>query len=341
MLVLDGSQGEGGGQVLLSALSLSLVTGTPFRIDNIRAGRPRPGLMRQHLTAVEAAARISAADVAGAAVGSRSLTFKPGRARGGEYLFSVGTAGSATLVLQTVLPALITAAEPSALVLEGGTHNPMSPPFDFLARAFLPLARRMGPSVQAVLERPGFYPAGGGRFRVAVTPAARLGALVLERRGAIRARRARAVVANLPRAIAERELATLAARLGWQPAAYAVEERDDSLGPGNVVLVEIESEEVTEVFTGFGEKHVKAEQVAAAVADEALAYLSAPDVPVGPHLADQLVLLLALAGEGSFRTMTPTRHAQTQLEVIGRFLGPVVSAIDEGAGVWRFQGARS
>jgi RNA 3'-terminal phosphate cyclase (ATP) len=199
----------------------------------------------------------------------------------------------------------------------------------------------MGPAVHAVLERPGFYPAGGGRLRVAVTPAPRLGALALERRGAIRARRARAVVANLPRAIAERELATLAARLGWPPAAYAVEERHDSPGPGNVVLVEIDSEEVTEVFTGFGEKQVKAETVAAGAAAEALAYLAADDVPVGPHLADQLVLLLAIAGGGCFRTLAPTRHTHTQLEVVGRFLGPVVSAIDEGAGTWRFQGASS
>jgi RNA 3'-terminal phosphate cyclase (ATP) len=336
MLVLDGSEGEGGGQILRSALALSLVTGTPFRIENIRAGRARPGLMRQHLTAVEAAAAVSEARVDGAAVGSRSLGFSPGRVRGGERLFSVGTAGSTTLVLQTVLPALVTAPEPSALVLEGGTHNPTSPPFDFLARAFLPLVRRMGPNVEAVLERAGFYPAGGGRLRVAVTPSPKLAPLALHERGALRARRARAVVANLPGAIAERELRTLAERLGWESSAYAVEERADSPGPGNVVIVEVESEQVTEVFTGFGAKNVRAEAVARAAADEALAYL-ASDAPVGQHLADQLVLLLALAGEGSFRTMTPTGHTRTQLSVIARFLGPVVAAVEEPSGTWRIE----
>ena len=339
MLVLDGSQGEGGGQILRSALSLSLVTGTPFRIDNIRAGRPRPGLMRQHLTAVEAAATVSNADVTGAAVGSRVLSFKPGRAKGGDYAFSVGTAGSATLVLQTVLPALITAAEPSTLVLEGGTHNPMSPPFDFLAKTFLPVLGRMGPRVEVVLERSGFYPAGGGRFRVTVVPVAKLAPLLLESRGEIRARRARAVVANLPRAIAERELSVLATALEWESSAFSIEERMDSIGPGNAVIAEVESEHLTEVFTGFGEKHVRAEAVASGVAAEVRAYL-ATDAPVGQHLADQLILVLALAGEGSFRTVAPTKHAHTQLDVIKRFFGPIVAGMEESAGTWRFTATR-
>ena len=212
MIALDGSQGEGGGQILRSALALSLVTGTPFRIDNIRAGRPRPGLMRQHLTAVEAAAAVGAAETSGAGVGSRSLTFAPTTVNPGDYTFSVGTAGSATLVLQTVLPCLLTAPRPSTLVLEGGTHNPSSPPFDFLAKAFLPLVGRMGARVEATLERPGFYPAGGGRFRVTVAPTKALAPLELEQRGALRAQRVRAVVANLPRAIGERELHRFVAR---------------------------------------------------------------------------------------------------------------------------------
>ena len=337
MLLLDGSEGEGGGQILRSALALSLVTGTPFRIDGIRAGRPRPGLMRQHLTAVEAAAAVGRAEVTGAEVGSRSVSFRPGRPRGGDYHFSVGTAGSATLVLQTVLPALITAEEPSTLVLEGGTHNPTSPPFDFLAAAYLPLVGRMGPRVSATLERPGFYPAGGGRLRVVVAPVRDLTPLVLDARGAIVSRRARAVVANLPRSIAEREVAQLARRLGWESAAFSIEERADSAGPGNVVLVEVQAEQVTDVFSGFGEKNVRAETVADRVADEALAYL-AGEQPVGPHLADQLVLLLALARGGSFRTTAPTMHTRTQLAVVERFLGPVVRPTEEAPGRWRFVG---
>jgi RNA 3'-terminal phosphate cyclase (ATP) len=336
MIALDGSEGEGGGQILRSALALSLVTGTPFRIDNIRAGRPRPGLMRQHLTAVEAAAAVGGARVTGAAVGSRSLTFAPGGVKAGTYAFSVGTAGSATLVLQTVLPALLTAGGPSSLVLDGGTHNPASPPFDFLAKAFLPLVHRMGPRVEAALERPGFYPAGGGRFRVTVAPARALAPLVLEQRGAIVARRVSAVVANLPRAVGERELGRFTARTHWDASTVALEVVPDPVGPGNVLIAEIASEHVTEVFTGFGEKQVRAETVADRCADEVLAYLAA-DAPVGPHLADQLVLLLALAGGGAFRTTAPTRHTRTQLEIIGRFLGPVVSSTQEPDGAtWRF-----
>ncbi len=339
MLVLDGSEGEGGGQILRSSLALSLVTGTPFRIDNIRAGRPRPGLMRQHLTALQAAATVGGAEVEGAEVGSRQVTFRPRRPRGGDYHFSVGTAGSATLVLQTVLPALITAAEPSTVILEGGTHNPASPPFDFLAAAYLPLLARMGPRVEATLERAGFYPAGGGRLRVTVAPVARLTPLELEQRGAIVARRARAVVANLHRSIAEREIVRLSRRLdGWESAAFSVEERAGTAGPGNVVLIELQAEQVTEVFTGFGEKKVRAEAVADQAADEALAYL-AGEQPVGPHLADQLLLMLALARGGSFCTTAPTSHTRTQLSVIPRFLGPVVVATQPAPGRWRFCGS--
>jgi RNA 3'-terminal phosphate cyclase (ATP) len=333
MLALDGSQGEGGGQVLRSALSLSLCTGTPFRIDNVRAGRPRPGLMRQHLTAVMAATEIGKAEVTGAEVGSRSLTFKPGQIRPGDYRFCVGTAGSATLVLQTVLPALMTAGAPSRLVVEGGTHNPASPPFDFLERSFLPLVAKLGPRCQAVLERPGFYPAGGGRLRVSIEPA-KLRPISLDARGPIRSRRAKAVVANLPRRIAEREIAELQRRLGWDSRDFSIEERPDSAGPGNVVVVEVESDQLTQVVTGFGEKTVRAETVADAAADEMLAYL-ASDVPVGVHLADQLVLLLALAGGGSFRTLAPSRHTLTQIEVIREFLHCTPSTVDDGNWAWR------
>jgi RNA 3'-terminal phosphate cyclase (ATP) len=335
LLVLDGSEGEGGGQILRSALALSLLTGTPFRIDNIRAGRARPGLMRQHLTAVQAAAAIGRAEVSGAEVGGRSLFFRPSRPQAGDYSFSVGTAGSTTLVLQTVLPALITAPGPSTLVLEGGTHNPASPPFEFLTRAFLPLLARMGPRVVVTLEQAGFYPAGGGRLRVQITPAARLAPLELEQRGVITARRARAVVSNLPRSIAEREIARMANRLEWPATAFTIAEVA-SAGPGNIVLIELETEHLTEVMVGFGEKGVRAESVADSAVDEARAYL-ASDAPVGCHLADQLVLPLSLAGGGHFRTLPPTEHTRTQLHIVQRFLDGVHPRLTElSDGNWRF-----
>src|SRR5258706_8068507 len=186
MIRIAGSFGEGGGQILRTSLSLSLATGKAFRIEKIRAGRERPGLLRQHLTAVLAAAEVGGAEVEGAALGSTSLSFSPGKVRGGEYRFSVGTAGSGTLVFQTVLPALMLAGEPSRIVIEGGTHNSAAPPFDFLARTFVPLLERMGPKVHLQFERYGFYPAGGGRFCAEVHPVKVLNGIEIGERGAKR-----------------------------------------------------------------------------------------------------------------------------------------------------------
>ena len=191
MITIDGSEGEGGGQILRTALALSLVTGQPFRIERIRARRQKPGLLRQHLTAVEAAKSVGCAEVSGAAINSQVLEFRPGPVTPGNYRFAVGTAGSATLVLQTVLPSLLTASGPSTLTVEGGTHNPFAPPFDFLARSFMPLIHQMGPRVELELRTPGFFPAGGGRFHARIVPVKRLSRLILAERGAIRGRRFR------------------------------------------------------------------------------------------------------------------------------------------------------
>jgi RNA 3'-terminal phosphate cyclase (ATP) len=333
MLTIDGARGEGGGQIVRTALALSLVTGTAFRMERIRAGRRQPGLLRQHLTAVNAAVEIGGAEVEGAALRSGELVFRPGPVRPGAYRFAVGTAGSACLVLQTVLPPLLTAKGAAALALEGGTHNPYAPPFDFLERAFLPLLGSMGAEVRATLERPGFYPAGGGRMTVAVEPVPALRPLRVLERGEIRRRRARAVVANLPEGIARRELAVVKDRLGWPDEALEVVRIGDAgRGPGNVVLLELESEHVTEVFTGFGEPGVRAETVAQAAVTEARGYLAA-GVPVGPHLADQLLVPIALAGGGAFRTCALTRHATTNMEVIAEFLDVrfTVSPAGDGA----------
>ena len=333
MLTIDGSWGEGGGQILRTSLALSLVTGTPFRIHHIRAARAKPGLRAQHLAALEAAAAVGEADVEGAAVGAREIVFRPRRVRAGTYRFDLGTAGSTGLVLQTILLPLVVARAPSSLTLEGGTHNTHAPPFDFLAQAFLPLVKRMGAGVEARLERPGFYPAGGGRVRVDITEGHPLSPLSLVQRGATRRRWARAMVSRLPRQIADRELAVIRSRLGWQAAELeAVVLSENTAGPGNVLLLGIESEHVTEVFTGFGEIGVRAETVAERAAGEARSYLSA-DVPVGPYLADQLLLPLALAGGGAFRTMPLSLHATTNFDVIRRFLDVsiAVTRVNEAA----------
>ena len=334
MLTIDGSSGEGGGQILRTALALSLVTAKPFRIENIRARRKNPGLLRQHLTAVNAATEISRAEVTGAAIGSRELTFAPGSVVSGNYAFAVGTAGSTTLVLQTVLPALLIASGKSKLILEGGTHNPFAPPFDFLEKSFLPLINRMGPRVTAELERPGFYPAGGGRMSVTIEPATRLDRLDLPARGEVLARRARAVVANLPISIAERELKVIARKLSWPREFTTAESIERSPGPGNVVIIEIECEQVTEVFTGFGERSLRSEAVAEKAVQQARRYIGS-EAAVGEYLADQLLIPMSMAGGGSFNTLPLSRHATTNIEVIGRFLEVRIEASQSAERVWK------
>ena len=326
MLMIDGSFGEGGGQILRTSLALSLVTGKPFRIERIRAGRKTPGLLRQHLTAVNAAARVGCAEVTGAAINSQQLTFAPQTIATDFYSFAIGTAGSATLVLQTILPALLIADGPSTVVLEGGTHNPYAPPFDFLAKVFLPLINRLGPNVTAEIERPGFYPAGGGKFQVRIEPCATLARFHLPERGAVRARRARAMVANLPHNIAKRELSVIANKLSWKPEWLSAEMVDNSRGPGNVVMIEIECEHVTELFTGFGERGVRAEAVAERAVKEARQYL-AVEAATGEHLADQLLVPIAIAGGGSFTTTRLSRHATTNIEVIRKFLDVDITTV--------------
>ncbi len=319
MIDIDGSTGEGGGQIVRTALGLSMVTGRPFRVANIRAGRAKPGLMRQHLTGVLAAAAICSADVAGAAVGSRELTFTPGAVRAGEYAFAVGTAGSVALVLQAILPALAVAGGPSVVTIDGGTHAAHAPPVDFLQHALLPLVARMGAAVTVDLQRHGFYPAGGGRVVVTVEPAGRWTPLVLDEAGGVVSRRATAVVAALPGSIAVREVDRVAALLGWAGEALQVLQLPDDQGPGNVVMLRVEAAQVTEVFTAFGARGVSAEAVAEAAVAEARQYL-AVGAPVGPHLADQLLVFLGLAGGGSFVTGPLTSHSTTNAEVVRRFL---------------------
>jgi RNA 3'-terminal phosphate cyclase (ATP) len=318
-LELDGSQGEGGGQILRTALSLAMCTGTPFRIVKIRARRRKPGLMRQHLTAVQAAAEICGAALEGDRASSQELSFSPGKIRGGEYTFAIGTAGSCTLVFQTILPALLRADAPSRVVLRGGTHNPMSPPFHFLQRAFLPLLGRMGAQVSLELKRFGFYPAGGGEFIARIEPVPALAPLVLEKRGARLQSYAESFIASLPIHIAQRELETVRKRMGWGGEQLLLRGLSGEQGPGNALLLTLEHEQVTEVFTGFGEKGVTAETVAEKTTAEARRYL-ASSAAVGPHLADQLLLPLALAGSGSFTASALSQHALTNADVIRRFL---------------------
>jgi RNA 3'-terminal phosphate cyclase (ATP) len=333
-LHLDGSRGEGGGQVLRSALALAVATRTAVHIDRIRAARSRPGLMQQHLTAVRAAAAICDAQVEGATLGARSLTFRPGALRPGRYHFAVGTAGSACLVLQTVMPPLLGAEGTWEVTVEGGTHNPHAPPFDFLARTFGPLIARLGHHVDLHIERHGFHPAGGGCVTLRVEPTRAPKPLSLLARGPLTTRRGRVLLAHLPEHIAEREAVTLAARLEWPRDAVEIVHVTDSAGPGNAVLVELGDGQVTEVSTAFGARGRRAEAVAEDAAAQARRYATS-NAPVGEHLADQLLLPLALGAGGTFRTGPLTRHTTTNIEVIRDLLPVAIECTPEEGDVVR------
>jgi len=319
LLAIDGSHGEGGGQIIRTSLSLSLVTGKPFHIEHARANRAKPGLRQQHLTAVSAAAAIGSAQVEGAGVGSTEFTFHPGTVTPGDYIFNVGTAGSTTLVLQTVLPPLMIASAPSVLRFEGGTHNVHAPPYDFLERTFLPLVSRMGPQFLIELGRYGFYPPGGGRFDIFIEPATNSRPLELTKRGRILAIRARALVVNLPASMAKRELNVVKEKMALSDEQGQPEVSDNAISGGTAVMIEIQSEHLTEVFTRIGERGIRAEVIAEEAADEALDYLGA-QAPVGEHLADQLLIPLALCGGGTFATTRVSLHTQTNIEIVKKFL---------------------
>lgn len=319
MIELDGATGEGGGQVLRSALSLSMITGQPFRIVNIRAGRSKPGLLRQHLVAVQAAAAVSAATVAGAELGSTSLTFSPKAIKGGDYQFAIGSAGSCTLVLQTLIPALLFADAPATVRVSGGTHNPMAPPAQFLQRSYVPLLAAMGATVDIELLRSGFFPAGGGVVVATVTPCAQLKQISLMERGERRAGYAEAIVAGIPGAVCQRELECVGTGMGWGEEQLLMRGLPAEQGPGNALLITLEYEHVTEVVVSFGEKAVRSEIVAKHAVNEARRYI-ASGAAVGEHLADQLMLPMALAGGGSFTAESVSQHALTNAEVISSFL---------------------
>jgi RNA 3'-terminal phosphate cyclase (ATP) len=322
---IDGSTGEGGGQILRTALALSMCTGRATTIRHIRARRPKPGLMRQHLTCVQAAATVCAAVVEGAELGAQTLVFRPGPVRAGDYAFNVSTAGSCTLVLQTVLPALMTCAAPSRVTLGGGTHNPMAPSYHFIERSFVPLLRRLGVGVELELRRLGFYPAGGGEISARIHPPA--GGLLpfdLTERGPLQAAYAEAFAPALPSSIAQRELAALASATGWSGEQLRMPPVRQNEGPGNALLATLAYAEVCEVVIGFGLKGVSSEQVARSVTKEVRAY-QVSEGALGPHLADQWLLPLALAvaargGSARFTCTELTEHATTNIGVIERFL---------------------
>jgi RNA 3'-terminal phosphate cyclase (ATP) len=299
---------------------------------NIRARRARPGLRAQHLAAVRAAAAVCGASVEGATLASGDLSFGPGAVRPGSYDIDVGTAGSTLLVLQTIFLPLAFCDSPSEVVLRGGTHNPLAPTFEFVRDAWLPLIEPLGFRARLALDRYGFLPQGGGVIRAVIEPYRSGRALELPERGPVRHCSAQVLLSRLPEDIGRREIRTLCERLAVPQEAC----RLDSVaaaGAGNALHVRLDCEHLTTLFVGFGKRGVTAETVAEGVAQQVRGYLDA-DVALDTHLADQVLLPLALAAGGRFSTLAPSGHTTTNAAVISRFLPVAYAAREIGPGRW-------
>jgi RNA 3'-terminal phosphate cyclase (ATP) len=331
---VDGATGEGGGQVLRSALSLSLLTGRPFRLSRIRANRARTGLRPQHLAAVRASARVCGGEVRGDRVGSGEIEFAPGPVLPGDYFFDIGTAGATSLVVQTLLLPLALAPGTSSIAIRGGTHVPWSPCFHYLDWQWRPLLARIGVAFDLTMTMAGFYPRGGGELQARIPGGARPGALNLTERGPLRAVRGLSAVACLPREIAERQrrqaLRRLRSLLPDMEPEVMLEELP-AASPGTVLMLLAECERGQACCFALGARGKRAERVADEAVDALAAFLGS-DGCVDPWTADQLLLPLAMAGGPSeLRTSEVTLHLLTNAEVIRLFL-PAGIGVDSPLG---------
>jgi RNA 3'-terminal phosphate cyclase (ATP) len=329
MLTIDGSFGEGGGQILRTSLALSLVTGKPFKLINIRANRTNPGLQQQHLTAVRAAATVGDATVQGDSKTSQSLIFEPGKVKPGKYEFDIGTAGSTTLVFQTILPPLMLCAEKSELSFSGGTHNPHAPPFDYVKETYVPTLEQFGPVVKLELGRLGFYPPGGGSFSATVKPAEKLATVELLRRGKTLRRCARALLVRLSQRIGQKELDYVRNNMpDWGGGELRLDVSDNAISPGNALSIQFECEYITETFTAVGTRGLPAEKVAENAVSYARKYTEST-AAVGEFLADQIIIPFALAGSGSYTADEISPHTETNIETIKKFLDVDIKVSNE------------
>lgn len=337
-VLIDGAMGEGGGQVLRSALTLAMLKQVSVEIVNIRAKRNKPGLLRQHLTCVKAAQQVCGATVEGDQLGSQRVLFTPGKVQAGNYHFAVGSAGSTALVCQTVLPVLAVAKGESKLSFEGGTHAKAAPSLSFLQNAYFPVLRLMGVGIDLAIERLGFYPAGGGRWSLKLTPAKALRSFHLSENQVKPLNLAKhlsitALVSLLPRSIAEREVSKAKALLSL-PEHPATVTDVASPGPGNILMLQVDQGGYCNQFDITGEPGISAESVAKRAVGR-LNKLLQSGAAVEEQLADQLLLPMVLAGGGSFTTTKPSLHTTTNVEVIRAFGGVAVEVTAAGKQRWR------
>ena len=339
-LVIDGSQGEGGGQVLRTALTLSILTQTPIEVINIRAKRNKPGLLRQHLTSVKAAQSISEAKTEGVELGATRIRFSPKKVKPGDYHFSIGTSGSTVLVAQTIFPVLALAQEPSTITFEGGTHNGMSPSLCFFKESYLPALQQMGVNTHVDITSLGFYPAGGGHWRLTIHPTDKLIPIDVLTAGSEFEKEPqrcsfKALMSNLPDFIGQKEVAMGRKVLGWETALGEVEQHH-TIGPGNSFQAKIKGNGITSLFEQTGEVGVSSERVAKRCTGRVKKFLKA-GAAVEEHLADQLLIPMALAGGGEFTTTEPSLHTKTNIDVIQNFLDINIQVYPEADGLWRIK----
>jgi RNA 3'-terminal phosphate cyclase (ATP) len=319
LIEIDGSFGEGGGQIVRTALSLSCITGKPFTLFNIRKGRKRPGLMPQHITCVNAVAQISNARVSDCEKGSTGFTFIPGKIESGDYIFDIKTAGSISLVFQTILPPLLFSGSASRITIKGGTHVPFSPPYHYISEVFLPTLEKIGIFVKPSISTYGFYPQGGGEAVFSISPAKKVKNLDLFEKGKLQALYGYSGVSRLPLSIAERQKD--AALKTLHPLTTDVKTMEvSSPGQGTFIFLKAAYEHSISGFSSLGKRGKPAEQVGQEAAEALLAFHQSP-APLDPHLSDQIVIYLSLSKENSsFVTSKITQHLLTNLWVIEQFL---------------------
>jgi RNA 3'-phosphate cyclase len=336
VIEIDGAFGEVGGQLLRTAVAIAAIRGVPIRVFNVRARRRNPGLAPQHVAAVRAVAALCDAECTGVEPRSTALTFAPRALRGGDFTVDVGTAGSVTLVLQAMLPALVAARQRCRVALCGGTDVPAAPPADYLRRVLLPLLATMGVRAELTVVRRGYYPRGGGAVHLALEPTAELRPFAIEDGGPLHALRVEAHVSRLPRDIAERMVHAARAALPQRlPIASEIEivAAENAAGPGGAILLRALFEHTVLAAARVAERGVRAEALGRAAAADLLRDLQA-HATLDVHAADQMLVFMALAaGRSAFRAAAVSSHAGTAMALLQRLAATRFEVAPAAAGV--------
>lgn len=321
MIEIDGSEGEGGGQILRSALALSILTGRPFKLINIRARRPKPGLAPQHLACVRAAANICSGKYKGGTIGSSVVVFEPGECKSGQYFLGVNTAGATPLILHTVyLPLALRGTGESRLTITGGTHVKAAPCYHYLETTWAGFLQKMGIDIDLEMARPGFYPRGGGEIRATIRPCAAVHPLHLISCPELTTAGGFGAVADLPESISKNMARRLTHKLKSAGVESHIPQETWANGPGAVAGVLFRQAPVPPLFFALGERGKPAEAVADEAVEQAIAFRES-GCPVDPHAADQILLPLAFAaGLSEYRTSEVTQHLLTNIETVKQFV---------------------